>query len=146
MSEEAEESAPSAAGSGSGSGMIVVVDPDPISRSRAEDLEDDLDRQVIAIDSVDFDPDATEEVIEASVYVIGWDLGIRCGADLLEEIRRDPRLADKPVLVAFDAPTAARVRMALALGADGVCMKPYDASEIEALLAQVESAAGERAA
>ena len=126
--------------------MIVVVDPDPISRSRAEDLEDDLDRQVIAMDSVDFDADATEEVIEASVYIVCWDLGIRCGADLLEEIRRDPRLADKPVLVAFDAPTAAKVRTALGLGANGVCMKPYDEAEIEAVLSQVESAPSEQAA
>ncbi len=144
MSEEAGES--TTAGSGGGSAMIVVVDPDPISRSRAEDLEDDLDRQVIAMDSVDFDPDATEEVIEAAVYIVGWELGIRCGADLLEQIRRDPRLADKPILVAFDAPTPAKVRTALALGADGVCMKPYDGAEIEALLSKVESAASERAA
>ena len=60
--------------------MILVVDPDPISRSQAEDLEDDLDRQVIAMDSMDFDADANEEVVEAGVYILCWDLSIRCGA------------------------------------------------------------------
>lgn len=144
MSEQADSS-PSAA-SDAGGAMILVVDPDPISRSQAEELEDDLDRQLIAIDSMDFDADANEEVIEAGVYILCWDLSIRCGADLLELVRGDPRLSGKTVLVAFEAPTLAKLRTALALGADGVCMKPWSAEEIARQLSRIASAAAEQAA
>ena len=64
-------------------GTIVVVDPDTESRNDAEDLEDEFDRQVIAIDSVDFDTEASEDVLEAAVYIVCWNLGIRaddCGS------------------------------------------------------------------
>ena len=118
---------------------IVVVDPDPTSRNHAEDLEDDFERQVIAMDSTDFDTEASEEVLEAGVYIINWNLGIRSGADLLEEVRHEPRLADKIVLIAMAEPTVARVRTALELGADGVCSLPYDGDEIAARFEAIEA-------
>lgn len=138
MSEE-EAEAPSS-GPGPTAGSIVVVDPDPASRGLAEDLEDELDRQMIALDSMDFDVESSEEVLEASAFVICWDLGIRSGADLLELVRHDPALSDRSVLIAMEAPTRAAVQMAMALGADGVCCKPYDAEEIAGLLARSEAA------
>lgn len=125
---------------------IVVVDPDAASRSAAEDLEDDFDRQIIAMDSVEFDIESSEEIIDASAYIISWNLEIRSGADLLEEIRVDERLEHKIVLIAMEAPTAESVRCALALGADGVCMKPYDAKEIAALLERANPSSAEKAA
>lgn len=119
-------------------GAIVVVDPDVASRNNAEDLEDDFDRQVIAMDSMDFDPESSEDVLEASIYIISWNLGFRSGADLLEEIRAHPRLADKKVLIATEKPTRAIVHWAMSLGADGVVTKPYDALEIAARLGESE--------
>lgn len=122
-------------------GSIVVVDPDANSRNDAEDLEDEFDRQVIAMDSVDFDTEASEDVLDAAVYIIGWDLGIRSGADLLEEIRQNPRLQDKKVIVASSAPTREMVRWAMSVGADTVCTLPYDPAEIRARIEALESAA-----
>ena len=82
----------------------------------------------------DFDPETTEEIAEAEAFVICWDLGIRSGADLVEEIRADEGLADRVVIVALAAPTRARVRWALAVGADAVCVRPYAADEMRARL------------
>jgi len=111
--------------SGGSSASIIVVDPDPGSRSLAEDLEDEFERPVIAMDSMDFDAEGSEEILEADTLILCWDLGIRCGADLLEQVRADPQLSDKVVVVAMDAPTPASVRTAMLLGADAVCMRPY---------------------
>ena len=125
---------------------IVVVDPDPASRNASEDLEDDLERQIIAMDSIEFDIDVSEDIQEAGVYIISWDLGVRCGADLLEEVRRSPLLEGKTVLVASSQPTEGLVRSAIALGADGVCMKPYDPEEIANRVERAEQRRGEKAA
>ena len=115
---------------------IVVVDPDPASRNASEELEDDFDRQIIAMDSVEFDTTGSEEVVGASVYIISWDLNIRHGADLLEEIRHTPGLAKKIVLIASESPTESMVQCAMELGADGVCTKPYDADAQESRKSQ----------
>ena len=120
-------------------GTIVVVDPDPTSRNDAEDLEDECDRQVIAIDSVDFDTEVSEDILEASVYIFRWDLGIRSGVDLLEEVRINPRLADKKVIIAAADPTRTMVRWAMSMGADGFCHVPYDPDEVKARLAAIEA-------
>jgi len=125
---------------------IVVVDPDPASRNLSEDLEDDFDRQIIAMDSVEFDTDSSEEILEAGVYIISWDLEIRSGADLIEEIRLNPRLSTKTVLIATDEPTPSLVRWALELGADGICMKPYEADEIGKLLERARETRSAKAA
>ena len=130
MSEEAEPN-----------GTIVVVDPDSASRNDAEDLEDEFDRQVIAMDSMDFDTEASEDVLEAAVYIICWNLGIRAGADLIEEVRSNPRLADKKILVALEEPTRTRARWAMMLGADAICSLPYDPEEVGARLEALEQAA-----
>lgn len=118
--EKAEPAAPS----------LVLIDPDPISRNAGEDLEDDLDQPVFALDSMDFDPETSEEVADADAFVICWDLGFRAGADLVEEIRQNELLADRVVLVASDSPTRSLVRRAFLSGADGVCTLPYDAEEV----------------
>lgn len=122
-------------------GTIVVVDPDTESRNDAEDLEDEFDRQVIAIDSVDFDTEASEDVLEAAVYIVCWNLGIRAGADLIEEIRSNPRLEGKCVLVAVKEPTKTVVTWAMSLGADAVCSLPYDPGEVGERLEEIENAA-----
>ena len=125
---------------------IIVVDPDPGSRNASEDLEDDFERQIIAMDSVEFDTESSEEVLDASVYIICWDLEIRSGADLLEEVRQNPRLEGKTVLIATKEPTSSLVRCALDLGADGVCVKPYVADEIAKLLERANEARAAKAA
>lgn len=141
--DEAEGAGEGPAGSTS---SIIVVDPDPASRSLAEDLEDDFDRQVIAMDSTDFDVDGSEEILEADTLILCWDLGIRSGADLLEQVRHDPLLAQKTVLIAMDAPTPASVRTAIQLGADSVCMKPYCADEIAKALERASAKRMQQAA
>ena len=131
MSEGGEESAGQS---------IIVVDPDAESRDRAEDLEDDLETQVIAMDSMDFDSEAGEEVQSATAFILSWDLGIRSGLDLLEEIRRNETLAALPVLIAMTSPAPGMVRCAMQNGADSVCLKPYDGDEIKEKLAAITAA------
>lgn len=139
MSEtESESEVDERADAGAEKSAIVVVDPDPVSRNAAEDLEDDLDRQVVAMDSMEFDPEVSEEIAEAGAFVIVWDLGIRSGADLVEKIRSDDRLAGRPIIVATAKASTAMVQAALAVGADSVCRLPYDGEEVEARLAHAE--------
>lgn len=135
-SDESQEqaSAPPADGSG---GSLVVVDPDSGARNLAEDLEDDLDRPVVAIDSMDFEPETSEEVMAAQVFVVCWDLEIRSGADLIELIRRSPQLGDRVIIAACPAPTKEMVRTALQVGADAVCFHPYDAEELAGCIENV---------
>ncbi len=118
---------------------ILIVDPDPASRNAGEDLEDDLERPVVAIDSVDFDPEAMDEIGEAEVFIICWDLGFRAGVDLIEQIRADESLRDRIVIVASNAPTHLMVHCAIEAGADGICTQPYDADEIAHGLADAEA-------
>ncbi len=115
-------------------GAFVVVDPSTTSRNLAEDLEDEFDRQVIAMDSLDFDTEASQEVIDAAVYIICWDLGFRSGIDLLEEVRMHPGLKNKVVLMAMEEPKREQVNWAMSLGADGVVCLPYDPEEVRARL------------
>lgn len=119
---------------------LVLVDPDPASRSAGEDLEDDFDRSVVAIDSMDFGEEISEEALEAEAFIVCWDLGFRCGADVIEMIRANETLCDRIVLIAAAAPTKALVRAALRHGADGVCSLPYDAAEIRDRLEATRSA------
>lgn len=118
---------------------IVVVDPDPVSRNLVEDLEDELEVQVVAMDSMDFDTETSEDVVDAGTFVLCWDLGIRSAGDLIEQIRRHPTLSDRRILVASARPTPSMVRWAMLLGADGFCGLPYDADEIRARLASTSA-------
>lgn len=114
---------------------ILIVDPDPASRNAGEDLEDDLNCRVVAIDSIDFDLEGSEEIGEADAFIVCWDLGFRSGVDVVELIRADETLGDRVVIVAAAAPTRSLVRCAFESGADGVCQVPYDAAEIQERLA-----------
>jgi len=125
---------------------IIVIDGDPLSRNAAEDLEDDLDRQVIAMDSTDFDLDGSEEILEAGAFIVAWNLAIRSGADLIESLRQDPRLSDRPILVASDRVDRGLVRAAFLVGADGVCRHPYEAEEVRARLLEAEGRRSSEAA
>ena len=138
---ESDDDASAGGGGGGEAGSIVVLDPDQNSRNDAEDLEDEFDRQVIAMDSMDFDTEASEDVLEAAVYIVCWNLGIRAGVDILEEIRSNPRLANKKVIVAIEEPTKTIVRWAMTLGADAVCALPYDPQEVGERLEAIEKAA-----
>ena len=113
---------------------IVVIDPDVRSRNQVESLEQALDLPVFAVDPSEFDPAGSEEIQRAAVFILCWDLGFRCGADLLEEIRSNDTLKDRKVLISLDAPTRNLVRLVMELGADGVCHRPYDEAELAAWL------------
>lgn len=113
---------------------LVVIDPDVRSRNRAESLEQALKLPVFAVDPSEFDPVGCEEIQRAAVFILCWDLGFRCGADLLEEIRANETLKDRKILISLDAPTRNLVRLVMELGADGVCHRPYDQAELSAYL------------
>ncbi len=128
MSEDAEEEVRSG---------LVVIDPDASSRTQAESLEEALARPILAVDPSEFKPAESEEIQGAAGFVVCWDLGFRSGAELLEEIRSDEALKDRKVLISMDAPTRSRVLLAMLLGADGVCHRPYDESELASFLERV---------
>lgn len=121
---------------------IVVIDPDGRSRNQVESFESALGIPIFAVDPSEFDPDGSEEIQRAAVFVLCWDLGFRCGADLLEEIRAKEALKDRKILIALDAPTRNVVRFVMGLGADGVCHRPYDEDELSACLERAGVATG----
>lgn len=139
MSEQADEAQEAQEAQAGGAaendaGRIVLVDPDAASRTAGEDLEEDLECIVVAIDSSDFTPAESEDILEAEAIVLVWDLEVRLAIDLLEAIRHDPQLADKIVLLASDHPTRTLVKWATRLGADGLVRLPWDGSSLRAAL------------
>lgn len=120
---------------------LVVVDPDAGSRTRAEELEEALGLPIFAVDPSEFDPKECEEIQRAAAFVVCWDLGVRCGLDMLEELRASEDFKHRKVLVAMDAPTRNLVRVAIELGADAVCHRPWDAEELRGGLARLGIAA-----
>lgn len=116
---------------------LVVVDPDAGSRSRVEELEEALGLPVFAVDPSEFDAKECEEIQRAAAFVVGWDLGFRCGVDLLEEIRANDAFKGRKVLIAMDAPTRPLVRLAIELGADAVCHREWDVVELRSGLARL---------
>jgi len=121
------EAAPEQAG-------LVVVDPDATARDQVEALEDVLARPILAVDPGELDLAGNEEIQNAAAFVLCWDLAVRSGADLIEEIRRHAVLRERKILIAMDAPTRERVLLAMRLGADGVVHRPYDGDELLACL------------
>lgn len=113
---------------------LVVVDPEESSRAAVEGLESELGRPVFAVDPGELDLVESEDVQKAAAFVLCWDLGFRCGADLVEAIRRNEQLRDRKIFVATEAPTRRLVVLALGLGADGFCRRPYEAQELVSLL------------
>ena len=128
MSDEEEEQSAERVG-------LVVIDPDAGSRSAAEGLEEALARPILAIDPSEFDPAENEEIQNAAAFVLCWDLGFRCAADLVEWLRREEAFADRKILIATGTPTRRLVLLAMEVGADGICLQPYDG---EALAADLE--------
>lgn len=116
---------------------LVVVDPDGASRSAAEGLEEALSRPVFAVDPSEFKPADSEEIQNAAAFVLCWDLGFRCAADLIEGLRADQAYADRKILIAMDAPTRRLVLLAMELGADGVCLRPWDGEALAVALERV---------
>jgi hypothetical protein len=96
----------------------------------AGELEDALGLPIFAVDPSEFDAKDCEEIQRAAAFVVCWDLGFRCGADMLEELRANDAFRGRKVLVAMDAPTRALVRLAVELGADAVCHRPWDEQEL----------------
>lgn len=113
---------------------LVFIDPDEKSRHAAEALEEVLARSVLALDAVEFKPADNEEIQQAAAFVVAWDLGFRTGAELVEAIRADEALRDRKILVSMEAPTRRGVQVAMAVGADAVCRRPYDGDELIARL------------
>lgn len=116
---------------------LVFVDPDAPSRMAAESLEDVVGRRILAVDPAEFDPAESEEIQQAAAFVFCWDLGLRCAADLVESLRSSEAFRDRRILIATPDPTRRMVVQAMALGADGVCLMPWDGEEIAARLARL---------
>lgn len=126
MSDEEEQAEPKTG--------LVFVDPDERSRHVAESLEEVLARSILAVDASEFDPASSEEIQRAAAFVVCWDLGFRTGAELLESLRANEPIRDAKILVAMDEPTRTRVLVAMELGADAVCRRPYDGDELSVRL------------
>jgi DNA-binding response OmpR family regulator len=116
---------------------LVFIDPDEKSRHQAEALEEALSRSILAVDASEFKPADSEEIQQAAAFVVCWDLGFQTGGEMIEAIRSDETLRDRKVLVSMDAPTRRSVLVAMTLGADGVCLRPYDGDELMARLEQL---------
>lgn len=116
---------------------LLIIDPDAKLRAAAEGLEEVLGRPIFALDPGELDLANSEELAKAVAIVLSWDLEIRCAADLLETLRRSEAFADRKLFVASDAPTRALVVLAMSLGADGICRRPYDGEELAAALTRV---------
>ena len=109
---------------------LVFVDPDASSRTHAESLEAALARSILAVDPSEFKPAESVEIQRAAGFIVCWDLGVYGGADLLEEIRSSETLKDCKVLISMDSPTRRSVTLAMELGADGICRRPYEEAEL----------------
>lgn len=109
---------------------LVFVDPDPECREAAEALVEPLSRAVFAVDPSEFKPEESEDIQNAAAFVLSWNLGVECAADLVEAIRADAKLRDRKILIATEAPTRSLVVHAMAIGADGVCGRPYAAEDL----------------
>ena len=116
---------------------VAVIDPILEERQKAEELEEDLDFSILALDPQDVDPEDFDELAEAGAYFVEWDLGVRSGLEVLEALRADERTLGKPIVMASAAPTASMVKTALAAGADGFIHKPYRADELKARLTRL---------
>jgi CheY-like chemotaxis protein len=116
---------------------LVVVDPDAASRARVEELERALGLPIFAVDPSEFDAKECEEIQRAAAFVVCWDLGFRSGVDMLEELRANEAFKGRKVLIAMDAPTRNLVRVAIELGADAVCHRPWDEEELRGGLARL---------
>jgi DNA-binding response OmpR family regulator len=116
---------------------LVFIDPDEKSRHEAEALEEVLARTILAVDASEFKPADSEEILGAAAFVVCWDLGFRTGAEMIEAIRADEKLRDRKILISMDAPTRNAVLVAMELGADAVCRRPYDGAELSARLEQL---------
>ena len=126
MSDEEEQAEPKTG--------LVFVDPDEKSRHAAESLEEQLARSILAVDASEFDPASCEEIQRAAAFVVCWDLGYRTGAELLESIRANELIRDSKILVSMEKPSRTGVLVAMELGADAVCRRPYDGDELSARL------------
>ncbi|MEZ4330214.1 MAG: hypothetical protein R3F35_00530 [Myxococcota bacterium] len=114
---------------------LVFVDPDARSRTAAESLEEAIGRRILAVDPSELDLAAeSEEIQQAAVFVLCWDQGFRCAADLVEALRASDDYRDRAILVATSEPTRRLVVLAMALGADGLCRMPWDGDELAAAL------------
>ena len=116
---------------------LVFVDPDEKIRHAAESLEEALARPILAVDASEFKPAESEEVQQAAAFVVAWDLGFRTGAEFVESLRADEALRDRRIVVSMEAPTRRAVRVAMSVGADAVCRRPYEGDELAARLEQL---------
>ncbi len=123
-----------AAGS-QGQRALVIIDPRGEERDRMEELGEETEREITAIDPSDLDDDAYDAIAEAGAVLVCWDLGGRSGLEVAEQLVRDPRSKDVPVLLAHPRVTRAMVECALRAGAGGFVLLPYDLAEIDRQIA-----------
>ena len=78
----------------------------------------------------EFEPDELDEFDDVDAFLVEWNLGVRCGLDIIETLRADERLRSVPVLVVTAHPTRSLVSAVMHLGAQGVVCKPYTSAEV----------------
>lgn len=116
----------------SSSRILVVDDNDALRENLAEALEIEGYPVVVASDGTV----ALERLAEEpppSVVLLDLMLPGMSGGDLLSRIRAEPRLGHVKVVITSGASNA----LNLAVGADGILMKPFGVKELLAALRKV---------
>jgi CheY-like chemotaxis protein len=111
-------------------GAIVFIDAAPPEAERGQEIESALGRTCHWMDPATLNADAMEDLAQAAAIVISFDLGNRCGLDLLESLQRDERTRGVRMAVGSAAPTRGSVAAALRAGARSFLCQPYDTDEI----------------
>lgn len=112
-------------------GAVVFIDAAPPEAERGQEIETALGRTCHWMDPGTLNADAMEDLARAAAIVIAFDLGNRCGLDLLESLQRDERTRGVRMAIGSAAPTHGSVAAALRAGARTFLCQPYDTTEIE---------------
>ncbi len=128
---DAEGAAPPATSEDAPAGAVVFIDAAPPDPDRGQEIEAALGRSCHWLEPAALNADAMEDLAQAAAIVIAFDLGGRCGLDLLEAFSRDERTHGVRMAIATATPTRGSVAAALRAGARSVLFQPYDAEEID---------------
>jgi len=113
---------------------LIVFDPCPEQRRLVEGFAADLGRPVETLDPGELARPDPDELLHAGAVLIAWDLGGRPGLEWVEELVRDERTREVPLLLSSDVPTRGMVAAALRAGAQSFVSRPYGLEQVRSAL------------
>lgn len=116
-----------------GAHAVLVIAPPAQVRGALPRLERELGRAVRHLEVADL-PRDFGVYAEIACFVVAWDQGRGTGLDVVEQIRKQPSLATRPIALASPEPTAEMVRAGLRGGATTFLHFPLDPAEARARL------------